>query len=125
MAALPHIGLEELRAKIENGDDFVLVDALAPMSFARSRLPGAINLPLEWVDDGADTADNLFNQLAVIVRGGSWQSEPSLGMAAKRGAYGTKETHEAIGFRCVCTTVGACKDPWNWLWILKSIWRSE
>lgn len=53
MAALPHIGREELRAKIENGDDFVLVDALAPMSFARSRLPGAINLPLEWVDERA------------------------------------------------------------------------
>ena len=29
-----------------NGEDFVLVDALAPMSYARSHLPGAINLPL-------------------------------------------------------------------------------
>ena len=36
---------------IDEGDDFVLVDALAPMSFARSHLPGAINLPLEWVDE--------------------------------------------------------------------------
>ena len=36
---------------IDDGDDFVLVDALAPMSFARSHLPGAINLPLEWVDE--------------------------------------------------------------------------
>ena len=53
MAALPHIDREELRAKIENGEDFVLVDALAPMSFARSRLPGAVNLPLDWVDDRA------------------------------------------------------------------------
>jgi rhodanese-related sulfurtransferase len=29
----------------------VLIDALAPMSFALSHLPGAINLPPEWVDE--------------------------------------------------------------------------
>ena len=51
--SLPTITRDELRAKIEAGDDFVLVDALAPMSYARSRLPGAINLPLEWVDERA------------------------------------------------------------------------
>lgn len=80
------------------------------------------NIPFEWEDDGGDDP---FNQAAVIVRGGSWQSEPSLGMAAKRGAYGAKDKHEAIGFRCVCTTVDACKEPWNGLWILKSIWRNK
>ncbi|HET9322968.1 MAG TPA: rhodanese-like domain-containing protein [Gaiellaceae bacterium] len=53
MTTLPTITREELRAKIEGGDDFVLVDALAPMSYARSRLPGAVNIPLEWVDDRA------------------------------------------------------------------------
>jgi len=36
---------------IDDGDDFVLVDAMAPMSFARSHLPRSINLPLEWVDE--------------------------------------------------------------------------
>ncbi|HEU4941617.1 MAG TPA: rhodanese-like domain-containing protein [Gaiellaceae bacterium] len=51
--SLPTITRDELRAKIDAGDDFVLVDALAPMSYARSRLPGAINLPLEWVDERA------------------------------------------------------------------------
>ena len=53
MTTLPTITREQLRAKVEAGDDFVLVDALAPMSFARSRLPGAVNIPLEWVDDRA------------------------------------------------------------------------
>ena len=48
---LATIGREELHQKIERGDDFVLVDALAPMSFARSHLPGAINLPPDWVDE--------------------------------------------------------------------------
>jgi rhodanese-related sulfurtransferase len=50
VATLPHISRDELQRKVEAGDGFVLVDALAPMSFARSHLPGAINLPLEWVD---------------------------------------------------------------------------
>lgn len=51
MAALRQISRAELRRKIEADDDFVLVDALAPISYARSHLPGAINLPLEWVDE--------------------------------------------------------------------------
>jgi rhodanese-related sulfurtransferase len=50
---IPPIGRDELLAKIEKGEEFVLVDALAPMSYARSHLPGAINLPLEWVDERA------------------------------------------------------------------------
>ena len=44
---------ERLREKIERGDDFVLVDALSPLSFALSHLPGAINLTPGWVDDRA------------------------------------------------------------------------
>ena len=42
---------EELRKKIQRGDDFVLVDALSPQHYERSHLPGAINLPLEFVDE--------------------------------------------------------------------------
>jgi rhodanese-related sulfurtransferase len=51
VTALPTIGRDELWQKIELGEEFVLVDALAPMSFAHSHLPGAINLPPEWVDE--------------------------------------------------------------------------
>ena len=36
--------------KIERDDRFVLVDALAPMIYAHSHLPGAINLPPSAVD---------------------------------------------------------------------------
>ena len=36
---------------IQRDDEFVLVDALAPMSYARTHLPGAINLPPDWVDE--------------------------------------------------------------------------
>jgi rhodanese-related sulfurtransferase len=49
--ALPEISRDELWQQIERGDDLVIVDALAPMSFAHSHLPGAINLPPEWVDE--------------------------------------------------------------------------
>ena len=50
---LGDITRDELREKIERGEDFVLVDALSPMSFAMSHLPGAINLNPGWVDDRA------------------------------------------------------------------------
>jgi rhodanese-related sulfurtransferase len=52
-AALAEIDRETLREKIENGEEFVLVDALSPMSFALSHLPGAINLTPDWVDGRA------------------------------------------------------------------------
>lgn len=42
---------EELRRKIERGDDFVLVDALSPQHYESNHLPGAVNLPLEFVDE--------------------------------------------------------------------------
>lgn len=51
--ALAQIDRESLREKIERGDEFVLVDALSPMSFARSHLPRAINLVPDWVDGRA------------------------------------------------------------------------
>jgi rhodanese-related sulfurtransferase len=51
-AAVP-IGRERLREKIERGEPFVLVDALSPMSYAVSHLPGAINLPPVWIDERA------------------------------------------------------------------------
>src|SRR5262245_47287222 len=51
--AMDSIDCDALQAKIEQGDDFVLVDARSPMAFAQSRLPGAVNLPSIWVDERA------------------------------------------------------------------------
>jgi len=45
------ISREELKAKMDRGEDFVLVDALGPEHYASSHLPGAINLPYEFVDE--------------------------------------------------------------------------
>ena len=35
---------------MERGDDFVLVDALAPLSYGAAHLPGAVNIPPDRVD---------------------------------------------------------------------------
>lgn len=47
---LPNVTADEVLAKIENGGPFVLIDALAPMVYAHSHLPGAINLPPSDID---------------------------------------------------------------------------
>jgi rhodanese-related sulfurtransferase len=44
------ITADDLLRKLEQGDEFVLLDALAPMVFAHSHLPGAINMPPTAVD---------------------------------------------------------------------------
>ncbi len=48
--ALSTITADELQRKLESGERLVIVDALPPMSFAHSHLPGAINMPPEQVD---------------------------------------------------------------------------
>ena len=53
MTPVPQIARDELWQLIERGEPPVVVDALAPMSYAHSHLPGAINLIPERVDDEA------------------------------------------------------------------------
>jgi rhodanese-related sulfurtransferase len=47
---IPTITIDELSRKLETGEAFLLVDALAPMVYAHSHLPGAINLPPAGLD---------------------------------------------------------------------------
>ncbi len=42
---------EELKAKMDRGEKFVLVDALSAKHYESSHLPGAVNLPYEFVDE--------------------------------------------------------------------------
>jgi rhodanese-related sulfurtransferase len=48
-SSVAHISRESLWQKIERGDEFVLVDALPPLAYAASHLPGAISMPPEYV----------------------------------------------------------------------------
>lgn len=43
------ISRDELKGKIDRGDNFTLVETLSAMSFMNSHLPGAINLPPDQV----------------------------------------------------------------------------
>ena len=45
-----NISREGLRAKMDRGESFVLVDALSADHYQNSHLPGAINPPYEFVD---------------------------------------------------------------------------
>ena len=44
-ARIPLISREELKAKLDRGDDCVLVEALPPPHYREGHLPRAINLP--------------------------------------------------------------------------------
>jgi rhodanese-related sulfurtransferase len=45
---------EKLKAKMERREKFVLVDALSAKHYEGSHLPGAINLPYEFVDEAEE-----------------------------------------------------------------------
>jgi rhodanese-related sulfurtransferase len=46
---------EELKAKLDRGDELVLVEALPPRYYEDAHLPGAINIPHDRVDELAPT----------------------------------------------------------------------
>ena len=56
---------EQLKAKMDRGDDFVLVEALSPKHYASSHLPGAINLPYEFVDEAEKVLPDKKAQIVV------------------------------------------------------------
>ena len=51
--AIAGIGCDELQARLDGDEAIVLVDALPPMSYAHSHLPGAVNLAPGDVDESA------------------------------------------------------------------------
>ena len=42
---IPIISRDELKARLDRGDDFTLVEALPPPAYHDGHIPGAINLP--------------------------------------------------------------------------------
>jgi len=43
------ISRNDLKGKIDRGDNFVLVETLAPVAYEHAHLPGAINIPPDQV----------------------------------------------------------------------------
>ncbi|MDA2962738.1 MAG: molybdopterin-synthase adenylyltransferase MoeB [Actinomycetota bacterium] len=50
---LSHITARELKAKMDNGDDFLLVDVREPYEFEIVRIPGSVLIPLSRFIDGS------------------------------------------------------------------------
>ncbi len=49
MAEIGTISRDELKRKIDQGEEFHLVEALAPEQFRHAHLPGAVNIPYDRV----------------------------------------------------------------------------
>jgi rhodanese-related sulfurtransferase len=93
---IPQISCDELRRKLESGGQFVLVDALPPMSFAHSHLPGAINLPPPRVD--ASVAKRLPDKdTEIVVYCASPDCEDSVDTARRLLALGYTNLHHYAG----------------------------
>jgi hypothetical protein len=55
---MSNISREELKAKTARGESFVFVNALSAEHYQSSHLPGAINLPYEFVDESESLLPN-------------------------------------------------------------------
>jgi rhodanese-related sulfurtransferase len=99
-AGLGPITRDQLWQKIEAGDELVLIDALAPMSYAHSHLPGAINLPPEWVDErGPRRIPDLDAEIVVYCASATCDSSVEVGNRLVE-----------LGYRNVQHYVGGKKD---------------
>ena len=85
--ALPTISSDELSRKLESGEPVVVVDALPPMSYAHSHLPGAINLPPERVDEYAGMRISDKNA-EIVVYCANPECESSIDTARRLGELG-------------------------------------
>jgi rhodanese-related sulfurtransferase len=50
-SVVANIGRDELQAKIDRGDPFILLEVLAPQYYRHSHLPAAMNLPPGKVEE--------------------------------------------------------------------------
>ena len=51
MDVVMEITREQLKAKLDHGEDIVLVETLPPMYYEDAHLPGALNVPHDRVDE--------------------------------------------------------------------------
>jgi rhodanese-related sulfurtransferase len=90
------IGRDELKAKLDRGDKFRLVETLASDEFQRSHLPGATNLPPDQIE--AKAAQILPDrQQEVVVYCGSATCNASEDAARDLEAQGYKQVRRYVG----------------------------
>ena len=101
--ALTEITADELQQKVERSDDFVRVDALAPMVYAHSHLPGAINMPPSAVDAVRCTKRMPDLGTEIVVYCANPECDDSVATAVRL---------QALGYRNVRHYTGG-KDEWK------------
>lgn len=82
------ISSEELRHKMEQGEDFILIEVLDPDEYQRAHLPGAINIPLESI--GHTALEQFRPEQELVVYCGSQLCQASDLAADKLETFGFK-----------------------------------
>ncbi len=70
------ISTPELESKIENGEDFTLIDVLGADHFEEEHLPGAVNIPLDQIAEEALDRFDKDDDLVVYCASESCQASP-------------------------------------------------
>jgi rhodanese-related sulfurtransferase len=91
------IGADELLEKIQSGEPFVLVDALAPMVYAHSHLPGAINLPPSAVDPERIAKRIPDRNTEIVVYCSSPECDDSVQTAQRLRTFGYTNVRHYVG----------------------------
>jgi len=97
VVTLPTVTAEELLRLIEDDDALVLVDALPPMSYAHSHLPGAINLPPSAVDPSVLARRIPDRNAEIVVYCANPDCEDSVATAHRLRALGYTNVHHYPG----------------------------
>lgn len=97
VVTLPTVTAEELLRLIEDDDALVLVDALPPMSYAHSHLPGAINLPPSAVDPSVLARRIPDRNAEIVVYCANPDCEDSVATAHRLQALGYTNVHHYPG----------------------------
>jgi rhodanese-related sulfurtransferase len=96
--AMRNVSAEELLRRIQDGDSLVLVDALPPMAYAHSHLPGAINLPPSSIDPDIVARRIADRHAEIVVYCANPDCEDSLATAQRLQGLGyTNVSHYAGG----------------------------
>jgi rhodanese-related sulfurtransferase len=90
---------DELKAKMDSDEEFVLVDVLSPKSYRDAHLPGAINVPSSEIE--GEATSKLPSNMDIIVYCASFQCQASPAAARKL---------EALGFTRVIDYEGGLAD---------------
>ena len=94
--AIEEVSREELCETLDCGRDVVLVDARSPISWAASRLPGAVNIPTGAVDEQAPR--RIPDRSAdVVVYCGGGACEASLNVAGRLAELGYENVRHYAG----------------------------